>query len=77
MELLGTAEATATGGGQNGRARSSDAGIDLPVNPQSRSAAPAKAATQSSCSQPATPPASTTPSPWSPAVTGSSSARPW
>jgi lipoyl-dependent peroxiredoxin len=33
MEVLYTAEATATGGRKNGRARSPDGVIDLPINP--------------------------------------------
>jgi lipoyl-dependent peroxiredoxin len=33
MEVLYTAEATATGGRKNGHARSSDGVIDLPINP--------------------------------------------
>jgi osmotically inducible protein OsmC len=33
MEVLYTAEATATGGRKNGRARSADGVIDLPINP--------------------------------------------
>jgi osmotically inducible protein OsmC len=33
MEVLYTAEATATGGRKNGRARSSDGAIDTPINP--------------------------------------------
>jgi osmotically inducible protein OsmC len=33
MDVLYTAEATATGGRKNGRARSADGVIDLPINP--------------------------------------------
>ena len=66
-KILYQAEARATGG-RDGRAVSSDEQLNVKLTTPRPSAAPAvKAPTRSNCSPPATPPASSAPSSWSPA----------